>query len=51
MRPSTLIAGYGPTPISNCHEDNDGGGKRHPLRKHHFLPLCVTVPVLRPLAS
>ena len=23
----------------SCHEDNDGGGKRHPLRKHHFLPL------------
>ena len=22
----------------SCHEDNDGGGKRHPLRKHHFLP-------------
>ena len=31
--------------------DNDGGGKRHPLRKHHFLPLCVAAPVLRPLAS
>ena len=35
----------------SCHEDNNGGGKRHPLRKDHFLPLCVTVPVLRPLAS
>jgi hypothetical protein len=35
----------------SCHEDNDGSGKRHPLRKHHFLPLCVTVPVFRPAAS
>ena len=35
----------------SCHQHDDGGGKRHPLRKHHFLPLCVTVPALRPLAS
>ena len=34
-----------------CHQYNNGTGKRHPLNKHYFLPLCVTVPVFRPAAS
>jgi hypothetical protein len=34
-----------------CHQHDDCEGKWHPLHKHHFLPLCVTLPVLRPLAS
>ena len=33
-----------------CHEGNDGDGKWHPFHKHHFLPLCVIVPALRPCA-